>query len=116
MSLRGLNISRMDTLIQIESVTVSKDSNGGDVRTWAQYKSCYAERVRKPGGESIQSNQQVAQQQSEYRVRYDAGLDETMRLYEGRLSGSPDYLYIRDVQHWRREGYSLIIAERRDNA
>lgn len=116
MSLRGVTIGRMDTLIQIEAVTTTKDSNGGDVRAWAAYKTCYAERVRKPGDEAIQSNQQVSQQTSEYKIRYDVGVLPTMRLYEGPVRGSPSYLYIRDVQHWRREGYSLIAAERRDNA
>lgn len=114
MSLKGLNIGRMDTLITIEGVTFSKDANGGDVKTWAAVKTCYAERVRRPGGESIQSNQQVASQLSEYRVRYDVSLDATMRLYEGTTPGN--YLYVRDVQQLRREGYSLITAERRDNA
>lgn len=115
MSLRGVNISRLDTMIQIEEITVTKDTNGGDVTSWANYKTCWAERIRKPGGESIQSNQQVASQMSEYRIRHDATIVPTMRLYEGQITASPAYLYIRDVQHWRREGYSLITAERRDN-
>lgn len=113
MSLKGINIGRLDMLITIQQKTVSLDAIRNQTETWSVLKSCQAERVRKPGGESIQSNQQVASMPVEYRIRHDARVAATMRLYEGSTAGS--YYYITDVQHWKREGFTLITAERRDN-
>lgn len=114
MSLRGVNIGRMDMLINIEQYTESLDSIRNQVKTWTAVKSCYAERVRQTGNESIQANQQLATMPVTYKVRHDATITQTMRLYEGSTAAA--YYYITDVQHWKREGYTLLTAERRDNA
>ena len=115
MSLRGLNIGRMDMLVTIQQSTTAANSIGEQVESWSTLKTCYAERVRKPGGESVQASQTVATMPVEYKVRHDAAINQTMRLTEGALSAASTWYYIRDVQHWKREGYTLIVAERRDN-
>jgi head-tail adaptor len=116
MSLKGVNPGRMDMLVTIQQYTTSLNANREQIKTWETLKSCYSERVRKPGGESIQANQDVATLPVEYRIRHDAGVSGIMRLCEGGLSDSSVFYYITNVQHWKREGYTLLTAERRDNA
>lgn len=113
--LKGINPGRMDMLVTIQQRTLSNNSIGEQIETWETLKTCYAERVRKPGSESIQASQTVATMPVEYKIRHDAVVNQTMRLTEGSLSASSTWYYIRDIQHWKREGYSLIVAERRDN-
>lgn len=113
MSLKGINPGRMDRQITIESPTISKNSNGEDViTTWTIVKTCWAEVMRKPGGETTQSGQQIATMPVDYKIRHDSTITQLMRLYEG--SSTAKY-YFRDVQHWKREGFTMISAERRDN-
>lgn len=115
MSLRGLNIGRMDILLTFEIPTTSKDSNGGDVTTWATFKTCYAERMIGPGREGLQSNQQVSVSPNDYKIRYDPTITPLMRVFEGVDVGTNQRFYLRDAQHYKREGFSTISAEGRDN-
>jgi len=106
----------MDMLITIEQPTTSTNAIREQVKSFSTYKSCYAERIRKPGGESIQAGQQQATMPVEYRIRHDANVVQTWRLFEGANTGANPRYYITDVQHWKREGFTLLTAERRDNA
>jgi SPP1 family predicted phage head-tail adaptor len=106
----------MDMLVTIQQYSTALNANREQIKTWETLKTCYSERVRRPGGESIQANQDLATMPVEYRIRHDAQVTPTMRLCEGALTGSSVFYYITNVQHWKREGYSLIQAERRDNA
>lgn len=117
MSLRGLNIGRMDMRLTFESPVYTRNSNGEDVITsWTVYKTVWAERMRKPGGENIQANQQVASNTTDYKIRHDANISEVMRCYEGFDGTTADRRYVRDVLHFKREGYTKVQAEARDNA
>jgi SPP1 family predicted phage head-tail adaptor len=107
--------SKADMQITLQRISNGFSTRGDNIETWSTYKQCYAERVRRPGGESIQTNQQVESIFSQYKVRFDQSITATMRLYEGSNTGSPAYFYIRNVEHWKREGYTLITAEKRDN-
>lgn len=113
MSLRGNNFGRMDTGITIE-YPVYGTAGSAEPSSWSTLKTCYAERIRKSGGETIQTNQQVATMPSDYKIRFDDTVTPVMRIYE-TLNSSIKY-YIRDVQHWKREGFSFISTERMDNA
>jgi SPP1 family predicted phage head-tail adaptor len=114
--LKGVNPGRMDMLVTIQQKSYTLNSIGEQIETWTTLKTCYAERVRKPGGENIQASQTVGTMPTEYKIRHDSTIDFTMRLCEGAQSGTSVWYYVRDVQHWKREGYTLIQAERRDNA
>ena len=110
--------SRADILLTFEAPTITRGAKGGDQTTWSIVKQCYAERERQSGGESIQSNQQVSTRPSSYKFRHDGSVQATWRCYEGADSPTnpkPRH-YIRDIQQWKREGYTWILTERRDNA
>lgn len=116
MSLKGLNIGRFDIRLTFESPVYTRNSNGEDVITsWSTVTTVYAERMRKPGGETVQNNQQVASTTSEYKIRHNTSINELMRCYEGLDTAGNTRRYVRDVIHFYREGYTKIQAEKRDN-
>lgn len=108
--------SRADVRLTVESLTESRDGIGGIVKTWTKYKEIRAERIRRAGGETISTNQQAQEFQREYRIRFDDTITATMRCYEGPLSSTVQRFYVRDAQHYKRDRYSHLICERRDNA
>jgi SPP1 family predicted phage head-tail adaptor len=110
----GLNVGRLDAKITFQQPVSTRDSIGQDNTTsWTVYKTTYAQRVRKPAAERYEGSQQVAPSVAEYKLRHDAGITATMRLFE--VQQPTVYFYIRDVQHNRREGFTIITTERRDN-
>ena len=111
--LRGVNIGRFDVKITIQKPTYSTSSVGESTRTYTTYKTTYAQRKRTNGGESNLNNQTVGTAPTEYIIRHDSGIGFDYRLYEG--SDSSNVFHVKNVQHWKREGYTQITAERRDN-
>ncbi|HQQ81937.1 MAG TPA: head-tail adaptor protein [Cyclobacteriaceae bacterium] len=106
----------MDIKLTFESPTVTRNSNGEDIITWSTFKTCYSERLIGPGNETVQANQQVSVSPNDYKIRYDPRILPTFRCYEGEDTGANAYQYLRDAQHYKREGYTTIKTEIRDNA
>lgn len=113
MSLQGINPGRFDILLTIEQPTYTRNGNGEEViSSWATVKTCRAMRNMRPGVEADSVNQQVHTITREYRIRHDSTITPQMRVSE---LNDTRYYYIRDVQHFYRERYSLIVADGRDN-
>lgn len=110
--LSAINTGELDTYITIESATNAKSDIGENVQTWSVLRSAHAGFKWKAKGEGFESQQEVGSQLVEIKIRFDQSITSTMRI---KRNLDTTYFYIRSVQHWRREGYTLLTAERRDN-
>lgn len=110
--LKGLNPGRLDMKLTIEKSTITIDSIGAKNVTWSSYKTCRGSKNRNASNERIEGKQLVSSDDTEYIIRYDSGITGTMRLKE---LNEQTYYYFTDVRQWKREGYTQINAERRDN-
>lgn len=111
---RKVNPGRFDMLLTFQSKSITTDSIGDKVETWSNYRSAYGEvkQLSGGGGEGFEASQLVSKAMISAKVRYDSGLAETMRF---TINGSSEYYHITDVQGWQREGYTMLIAQKRDN-
>jgi SPP1 family predicted phage head-tail adaptor len=110
--LGGINIGKLDLLLTFEESTSTRNSMDEAVQTWTTYKTMYGARKFNNSPDSIESKQQVGTNDVEFTVRYDSGLTSNMRFKQG---SETTYFYVRSVEGWQREGYSIVRAERRDN-
>lgn len=110
--LAGIKIGHLDALLHVERETVTRDSINAANSIWSGYKNIYGKRIWNDSPESFESKQLVGSDDVQFLVRCDEVLESTMR-FKQHLDTT--YFYIRNVQHWFREGYTMITAERRDN-
>lgn len=122
MALNYGNIGAMDTRITIQERTVTGDSvTNEDVETWEDFATCWAElkpisrsvgdTVNPGQGQSIElfeADQQVAKDMLRLKIRFIAGLDETMRIV---IDGT--YHYIKGIEEWGRKSYIVLLTESR---
>lgn len=110
--LSGLNVGSLDDTIVIESETEAKNSIGENEKTWSTLTTVSARWKFKNFAESFEGKQETGGSSAEIWLRYNSSIDSTMRL---KRYGETDYYYIRDVQSWQREGFTKIMAIKRDN-
>jgi SPP1 family predicted phage head-tail adaptor len=68
--------------LTIEQYTASDSSYGDDdTYTWSTYASCWAERLQELPTEGIYRDQPALKNMVSWRVRYDSGITEMMRIY-----------------------------------
>jgi SPP1 family predicted phage head-tail adaptor len=106
------NIGRMDLQVIIESSTETRDSQSNEIiYTWSTFATVWAERLRNTiSDELFEADQQVAKTKYRLRIRWMAGINETMRLNIGG-----EYNYISGIEEWGRKSYLILTTERRDN-
>ena len=96
-------LGKLDRYITIQTFTTSPNSYGEEIKTWSTYLSCWAQRVEASGGEGVTFDQVVAKQTIDFRVRYDSGINEKMRiLYDS------DYYNIENIQEEKRRDYLML--------
>lgn len=110
--LRGIHPGRLDVYLTFEQPTQTANSIGENETTWTVYKKMFGARGWRKSAEQYQARELVGNDLVEYTVGFDSGLTSTMRF---KQDDETTYFYIQDVQQWKREGYSLIHAQRRDN-
>ena len=96
----------MDRRIVIEQVTTVNNTFGEDVETWTTFATvwCHVKPIR--GQEVFQTDQTVAVQQTQFRIRYRTGIDEKMRIvYDGDT-----YDIISILELGRREGLDIMAT------
>lgn len=64
------NIGKLDRRITIEKRTLTKDTAGGIVETWAEEFKLWAERIDKTGRESVVANADRADAAIDWRIRF----------------------------------------------
>jgi len=108
----GIDIGRLDVLLHIEKETIVRDSINAANSTWSVHKHAFGKRVWKSGPEVFESKQLVDSDDVQFMIRCDETVVATMRFKQHL---DTNYFYIKSTEHWFREGYTMITAERRDN-
>lgn len=70
----------LDQTVVIESLTVSQDSYGGPVETWATFATVRARAVSQKGDEGFAAARVNARRTVKFQLRWLAGVEPTMRL------------------------------------
>jgi SPP1 family predicted phage head-tail adaptor len=113
MSLKGIRIGDLDRRLQFENFVETIDPIGNTrVESYTNAFTLWGKIVRKPGGERFESDQQTGFNKCEVMIRYNNLVVNNMRFKDLMES---EYFYINDVQKNKREGYCMILAEKRDN-
>ncbi|MGJ5817042.1 phage head closure protein [Paludibaculum fermentans] len=94
----------LDTLITIQSRTVSQNQIGEAVDTWADTAHTYAHKSSRSGREFYSASRTVAEDAVFFTIRHMDGLDSTMRVLHG--SDAYDITAIRYSEK-RRESIEL---------
>ena len=61
-----MRIGEMDTLVQIQSKTITRDSAGGVVESWADLRTAWVQRRQLSGAESTQDGRETPSQSVEF--------------------------------------------------
>jgi SPP1 family predicted phage head-tail adaptor len=94
--------------ITIQTSTVSRDSSGSTIDTWATYAVVMAAYEPQSGSESFKEDQEQATQTVKYRIRFLAGITPKMRvLFDSRVF---DILSVIDVGG-RNKQLHLVCSE-----
>lgn len=78
-----MQVGKLDRYIRIEKKTVIKDANyGSEVISWDTYKECWAnvQDITTRMQESTNNDLRLLKQPCKVLVRYDNGIDATMRI------------------------------------
>ena len=78
-----MQVGKLDRYIRIEKKTVTKDANyGSEVISWDTYKECWAnvQDITTRMQESTNNDLRLLKQPCKVLVRYDNGIDATMRI------------------------------------
>lgn len=78
-----MKIGKLDRYIRIEQKSVTNDPNyGSEVIAWVTYKECWAQitDVTSKSQESTNSDLRLLKRPCKVMVRYDDGIDATMRI------------------------------------
>ncbi len=78
-----MQIGKLDKFIRIEQKSVTNDANyGSEVIAWVPYKECWAQinDITTRSQESTNSDLRLLKRPCKVLVRYDAGIDATMRI------------------------------------
>ena len=107
-----MRAGKMDRRIVIERYIETQDASGQPVRSYEPQEpvaTVWAEYVPARGGEALAANQaQVASLGGVFRIRWMAGLDETMQvIHEGEVWGIDAIAEI-----GRREGLELQVTKK----
>lgn len=78
-----MQAGRMNTKIIIEQNTATRDSYGAMVESWSTYITTWADRVQQASREFYAINKVNSEVQALYRIRYQSGIDKTMRINDG---------------------------------
>ena len=107
----AVNFSGMDTLLTVQSSTVTKHAITNEPEeTWSNLKTIKAKELGPASKEGYEANQQVALSTVKWMIRRDTSLTEKMRVIR-----SSAYYYISGIQDFGRQGYMILTAENRDN-
>jgi SPP1 family predicted phage head-tail adaptor len=92
-------------IVNIERPVMVKQDAGDLTTTWELFSTVYASKHLKRGSESFKSGQKQATQQTDFKIRYIAGISEQMRInHNGELYD------ITLVDEKQRDGYIRLEA------
>ena len=75
-----MRAGKLDRFVTIEDPTVTQDDFGGEVTTWAEFATVWAQRVDMKARERFNSDQTQAIEMTTWRIRYLDGVQPDMRI------------------------------------
>lgn len=75
-----MRAGRLNRRIIIQEPTETQDDFGEAIQSWATYRTIWAEVRQKPGRESFDADQIVAETDTVFKIRYLTGLTRKMRI------------------------------------
>lgn len=101
----GVRAGNFNRRIVIQSFTVGRNEVGEEIKTWATWKTVWAEMLPEKGDETFQSDRRVATQTVKFRIRFLAGVGPDKQiLFEGKT------FEIVDVAETRRREELVLTA------
>ena len=70
-----MNPGKLNRRLTIQSRTVTKDSAGGKVETWADVFDCWAELVQSKGSEGNAADSDRPSNEKQFRLRWKSGIE-----------------------------------------
>ena len=96
--------NKMDRLITLQTSTATRSASGQEIVTWSNLATMWAEVVPRSGREYFGANQNIAEVDAIFRIRYRDGIRPEMRIQYQQQTYN-----IRWVQELgRREGLELV--------
>lgn len=103
-----MQAGKLDRRITIQSATLIDDGYGGQVETWGDVATVWAQFLPGGGNERFASAQVYAETQARFRIRWRAGLSPKNRvLFDGKAW---DVLAVDEIG--RRDGIELRVKAR----
>lgn len=75
-----MRAGRLNRRITIQEPTETQDDYGEAIQSWATFRTVWAEVRQKPGQESFDADQIVAETNTVFKIRYLTGLTRKMRI------------------------------------
>lgn len=86
MTLQGTRIGAMDRRITLQTNTPTQNASGESVGSWADVATVWAQVIGLSATEQHEDDQEHATAQSEFRIRWRAGIDAGSRvLFDGTV-------------------------------
>lgn len=103
-------IGSLDEQVWIEQAAPTVTGNGFRSELWTAYEIVWTERIYGGGGEGEEANELVASSTQKFRIRYDSGVTEMMRLRD-----SVNNIYdIRHIEVQGRNHWMVLTTEWKD--
>jgi len=109
-----MKIGNLDKYIRIEQKTVTNDANyGSEVVTWTTYKECWAQitDITTKSQESTNSDLRLLKRPCKVVVRYDDGIDPTMRIIVMDRSDRVLQIISKPAELGRREAMEFMAED-----
>jgi SPP1 family predicted phage head-tail adaptor len=109
-----MDIGKLDRYVRIEQKSVTNDPNyGSEVITWTTYKECWAQVLDVTGRnqESTKSDLRLLKRPCEVMLRYDSGIDATMRIIMLDRDERVLQIVTKPAEIGRREGLKFMCED-----
>lgn len=105
-----MNVGKLNKQIVIQSFTSTRDNNGGEVKTWADYATVWATPKYNFGNETDERGRETAMTQVDFTIREDRDKTFTELM---RVSFDSEYFYIQNVFRYPSNDMILLKTEKR---
>lgn len=99
-----MKFSKLDRYITIKRNTPTQDALGEAVNVWADFVSCFAQRLSRPGREFFQASKVVNESRVYFMIRHVEGITAQMQVVDG-----DDTYEITDVLYSERRNESIQL-------
>jgi len=109
-----MQIGKLDCYVRVEQKTITNDPNyGSEIETWATYKTAWAKitDVTTRSQESTKSDLRLLKRPCEVTMRFDDGIDSTMRLVVLDRDDRILQIVSKPAEIGRREGIMFMCED-----